>query len=140
MARGLWDCQVDVIIDVKLGDADADTYKYEPMTALLVRCENIKKDKHGKHCHNQRKVFLPFVISVDRMLGRESPIVLYQLSRFIVDKRKEPLLQVRGWVKEQTAIAVARSYSRMIRGARISITLREQEPGWDLQSLIGLAG
>ena len=28
MARGLWDCQVDVIIDVKLGDADADTYKY----------------------------------------------------------------------------------------------------------------
>ena len=31
----LWDCQVDSIIDVKLGDADTDSYKYEPMAALL---------------------------------------------------------------------------------------------------------
>ena len=36
MIPGLWDRQVDAIIDVKLGDGDdADTYKYEPMTALL---------------------------------------------------------------------------------------------------------
>ena len=35
--RGLWDHQVDVIIDVKLGDADADTYKYDPMSSLLSR-------------------------------------------------------------------------------------------------------
>ena len=55
MIRGLWDCQVDAIIDVKLGDSDADTYKYKPMTSLLSRWENIEKDKHGKHCHNQRK-------------------------------------------------------------------------------------
>ena len=37
MVRGLWDRQVDAIIDVKIGDADADSYKYEPMTALLAR-------------------------------------------------------------------------------------------------------
>ena len=53
MIRGLWDRQVNTIIDVKLGDADADTYKYKPMTALLSMWEKIKKDKHGKHCHNQ---------------------------------------------------------------------------------------
>ena len=57
MVRGLWDCQVNAIIDVKLGDDDADTYKYEPMTSLLARWENIKKDKNGKHCHDQRKMF-----------------------------------------------------------------------------------
>ena len=27
MIRSLWNCQVDAIINVKLGDADADTYK-----------------------------------------------------------------------------------------------------------------
>ena len=80
MIRGLWDRQVDAIIVVKLVDADADTYKYEPMTSLLARWENIKKDKHGKHCHDQRKHFLPFVLSVDGMLGRESLVVLSQLS------------------------------------------------------------
>ena len=52
MVQGLWDRQVDVIIDVKLGDADADEYKYEPMKFFLARWENIKKYKHGKHCHD----------------------------------------------------------------------------------------
>ena len=58
MIQGLWDCQFDATIDVKLGDADADTYKYEPMTSLLARWENINKDKHDKHFHDQRKQFL----------------------------------------------------------------------------------
>ena len=57
MIQGLWDRQVDVIIGVKLGDADADTYKYEPMAVLLDRWENINKDKHGKHCHDHRNIF-----------------------------------------------------------------------------------
>ena len=73
--RGLWDHKVDAIIDVKLGDADTDTYKYEPMTSLLFRWENIKKDKHGKYCHNQR-IFSPFVLSVDGMLGMKDPVVI----------------------------------------------------------------
>ena len=37
MIQVLWDHQVDTIIDVKLGDPDADTYKYEPMIALMAR-------------------------------------------------------------------------------------------------------
>ena len=55
--RDLWDFQVNAIIDIKLGDADADTYKYDPITSLLARWEKIKKEKHGKHCHNQQKYF-----------------------------------------------------------------------------------
>ena len=58
MIQDLWDCQVDAIIDVNLGNADAYTYKYYPITSLLGRWENIKKDKHGKHCHDQRNCFL----------------------------------------------------------------------------------
>ena len=70
MIRGLWYCQVNSIIDFKLGDADADTYKYEPMKSLLTRREKINKDKHGKHCNNQREHFSPFILSVDGFLGR----------------------------------------------------------------------
>ena len=76
MVRGLWYRQVDAIIDVKLVDADTYTYKYKPMTSLLSRWENIKKDKHSKHCHNQRKHFSPFVFSVDRIQGREALFML----------------------------------------------------------------
>ena len=35
MILGLWDHQVDAIIDVNIGESDADTYKYDPMTALI---------------------------------------------------------------------------------------------------------
>ena len=79
------------MIDVKLGDADAETYNYEPMKSLPSRWENTKKDKHGKHCHNKQKLFLPFVLSVDGILGKEALVVISKLSRVMAEKREEPL-------------------------------------------------
>ena len=87
MIRGLWNLQVDAVIDVKIVDNYSDTYKHKPMTKLLDRWENIKKDKYGKHCNNQRKQFLPFVLSVDGFLWRESLVFLSQLSQFMSEKR-----------------------------------------------------
>ena len=40
MIRGLWDQQSNSIIDVKLNNADADSYKHDPMAALLVLVGN----------------------------------------------------------------------------------------------------
>ena len=56
------------------------------------------------------------------------------------EKLKEPLLQVWGWVNGQIAIAIANSYSQMIRGAQLPYPLQEQDPGWDLEPGIKLAG
>ena len=58
MIWGLWDRQTDTIIDVKLRDADSDTYIFESMLVLLDRWVKTKKDNHGKHFHKQRKNFL----------------------------------------------------------------------------------
>ena len=80
MIRVLWDRQVYAIVDINLGDFDTDTYKYNPMTSLLARWEKIKKDKHGKHCHDQQKHFSLFVISVDVMLDSKALVVIYKLS------------------------------------------------------------
>ena len=135
----LWDRQVDAIIDVKLGDADADTYKHKPMSKLMVRWEKIWKYNQGKHCNNRRKYFLLFVLSVDRLLGREDLVVLSELSQVMAEKREEPLLQVRGWVNGSITIAVARSYSGIINRARLPSPLWEQEMDWDTGSRIGLA-
>ena len=68
--QGLWDRQSDTIIYVKLGDADTNPYKYEPMVEILAWWENINKYKHSDNCHYQRKHFSPFVIYVYGMLGR----------------------------------------------------------------------
>ena len=68
------------------------------MKALLDRWENTKKDKHGKHCHEQQKKFSPFVLSVDGILGSEALVVLSQLSQFMAEKGEGTLLHVQGWV------------------------------------------
>ena len=66
--------------------------------------------------------------------------MLYQLSQVVADKREEPLSQVRVCVNGHIAIAIARSYSRMICRARPPSPLWEREPDWDLESGIGIAG
>ena len=70
IVQGLWDQQAEAIIDVKLGYADADYYKYEPMEPLLTCWETIKKDKYRNHYNYQWKRFLPFVLPFDGMLWR----------------------------------------------------------------------
>ena len=62
MFQCLWDHQVDAIIDIKLGDSDFDSYKYEPMAALLAWRKMIKTDKHGKHCHDLEGVVSVFFL------------------------------------------------------------------------------
>ena len=66
--------------------------------------------------------------------------MLSQLIQIMVEKMEEPLSQVRKWVNGRIAIAVARSYSRMIRGARLPSPLWEWDPGWDPESGIRLEG
>ena len=39
-----------------------------------------KNDKHAKHCHEQWKHFPPFVVSIYGMLGKETLVVLADLS------------------------------------------------------------
>ena len=74
------------------------------------------------------------------MLRREALVVLLQLIQLMAEEIAEPLLQVRGWVNSQIAIAVARSYSQMIRGSLLPSPLWEKDPDWDPESVIGLAG
>ena len=58
LVRGLWESQTYSIINVRFGDTDADTYNKDPMDNLLDSCYKWNKDKHGKHFHNQCKLFL----------------------------------------------------------------------------------
>ena len=102
----LWDRQAEAIIGVKTGDGDADSYRLDTMAALLTQWKKFKKDKHGKHCHEQRKHFYLFVISVYCVLGREALVVLATLSRLMAAKMDETILHVRGLVNDQIAIAV----------------------------------
>ena len=109
------------------------------MAVLLDRWETIKNDKTGKNCNDQQKHFLPFVISVDRMLGRDDLVVLVQLSQTMADKMEKPPLKLQGWVNGRIKIVVPKSYSYMICRAQLPSPLWESDPDWDMEIGIGLA-
>ena len=67
------------------------------MDKLLTHWYKQKKDKHGKHCHEQWKKYL-FVFSVDFMLGKEALVILTTFSRLMAEKLKKSISHVRGWV------------------------------------------
>ena len=60
------------------------------------------------------------------MLGKEVQVLLATLSQLVAAKTEEPILHVKGWFNSRIAIAVAKSYSWMIRGARITSPLQTQ--------------
>ena len=94
MIQGLCYQQAEPIINVKLGNTDADSYKFEPMAELLAWWKKINKDKHGKHCHYQEIYCSLFVISVNEILGREALVLLKNLTRLMAKKMNEPILHV----------------------------------------------
>ena len=62
LTQGLLEIQTDTTINVIFGDAEADTYKYEPIDKLLASWEKENKYKHVKHFHEQWKHFSPFFL------------------------------------------------------------------------------
>ena len=79
-------------------------------------------------------------IGVKCMLKLLLTVVLSQLSRVMAEKMEESLSQIRRWVNGRITIAVARSYSQMIRRTRLPSHLRQRKQGLDTESGIRLAG
>ena len=90
----------------------------------------------------KRVLFLKKIVVLKRAFptpGKESKVLLVTLSILMDAKMEEPISHVKGWVNGQIAITAARSYSRMIRGARVPSPLRTREPDWDSGSGLDLA-
>ena len=53
----LWYLQYNSTINVKIGDTDTYSYRFDPMSVLLAWWDKIKRDKNGNHRNDQRKQF-----------------------------------------------------------------------------------
>ena len=68
--RGIWKIQTESIIVVRFRDSDAGYWKPVVVDKLLAGWEKLKKENHGQVCYDQRRIFSPFVLSVDGMMGK----------------------------------------------------------------------
>ena len=83
---GIWEIQIEAIIDVRLWYADAKTWKTEWMDNILPLWIKLDKGKHMQYCCDQQNHFSLFVLVVDGMMVKEAQAVLAALSWLLAAK------------------------------------------------------
>ena len=68
---GVWLPQVEVLMDVRVVDTDAQSYLDHSLREVLNSAESEKRRKYAAACQEQRAQFTPLCFSVDSMWGEE---------------------------------------------------------------------
>ncbi len=138
LIRGFWARGTDAIIDVRVTDTDAKSYRSKDPHKVLAQQEKEKKRKYLQPCLAQRKHFTPFVVSTDGLLGREATELLKRLSLRLADKWQRPYSVVRGFVNARISIAICRATHLCLRGSRVSLSKTSRRPLWEDRAGLGL--
>ena len=123
-------------IDVCVTDVEAPSNQRIAPDKVLVRHEREKKNKYSAACRAQRHTFTPLVYSTDGMLGKEAQAATKRLASILAAKWKRTYSEICGFVRSRQSIALVRTTSLLLRGARSSL-VRPRGPVWD--NVAGLA-
>ena len=130
--KGLFERNQDCIIDVRVTDTDAPSYRTRNPYSVIKSQEAEKKKKYLRLCLEQRRIFVPFVVSVDGLIGKEgrSPL-LKQLSLPLAEKWKKPQSVVAGIVLSRMIFAILWATNYCIWGSRTPFHKVSREIQWD---------
>ena len=139
LIRGLWSTGSDSIIDVRVTNVDCRTQRDKDPEKVLATHERAKKKKYLASCLEQRRSFIPFVVSADGLLGREASFLLQRLSALLAEKWDKPYSEVCGFVRARMSVAVVRATHLCLRGSRIPTSqIAFRHPQWEDQAGLGL--
>ena len=86
------------------------SYNNLPPKEALERQDKEKKKKDCKPCENQRRDFIPFMVSTDGVFDFEA--FLERLAKFLAEEREKPYSTVRGFINTRMSIALGRATNR----------------------------
>ena len=139
LIKNLWARQQDTILDIAVIDTDAKTHSTQDPLKVLERVAKQKKAKYLKACFDQRRTFVPFVVSVDGLISKEAQTQLQRLSAILAEKWERPYSVVCSYVRAQMSFAILRATHRCIRGSRIpAAQISTPLPLWEDQAGLGL--
>ena len=117
-AHGFWRRGTTAIFDIRVTDTDAPSNRGQDPEKVLLRHEKEKKKKYLEPCLARRRHFTPLVFSVDGMRGQEATAASKRLAALLSVKWKRTYSEVCGFVRSRLSIALARSLTLCLRGAR----------------------
>ena len=120
--RNILNSLTDCILDVRVTDIDCpDCPSYcrrDPVKALEAQ-ERAKKNRYLQACLDQRRDFVPFVVSTDGLVARQAKATLQRLASLISEKWHRPYSVVCGYVQARISIAIVHATNRSLHGARV---------------------
>jgi hypothetical protein len=116
--HGFFERSVTTIFDVSICDTDCPSYRNMDPAQVLVNREKNKKTKHLAACLAQRRTFTPLVFSVDGLRAKETNAACKHVAAKLATKWKRSYSDVCGYVHSRLSIALVRSASLCLRGAR----------------------
>jgi hypothetical protein len=119
LIRGFWTRGTDCILDVRVTDTDAKSYRKRPPAKVIETQEKEKKRKYLENCLKQRRHFTPFVVSVDGLLGREAATFSKRLAAKLASKWQRSYSEVCGYVNARLSITIVRATHLCLRGSRV---------------------
>ena len=128
--HGFFQRGVTTIFDITICDTDCLTYRNHSPESVLAGREKVKKRKHLAACLERRRTFTPLVFSVDGLRGSEATAASKQLAAKLAGKWKRAYSDVCGFVRSRLSIALVRTTSLCLRGAR-DPTARVTRAYWD---------
>jgi hypothetical protein len=128
--RGLWKNQHETIIDIRVTDTDQHAYRHQNPHDVLKKQEKEKKTKYLKACLDQRRSFVPFVVSTDGLIGYEGKNLLKQIALRLTAKWEQPYSVVRGFVNARINLAILRATNLCIRGSRVPASKMSKKVQW----------
>eukprot|EP00957_Ditylum_brightwellii_P156884 11940468-Ditylum_brightwellii.AAC.1 len=88
------------------------------MEAVLATQEKEKKDKYLQACLEQRRYFLPFVVSTDGMMGHEASMVLKQISQKLAKKWDCSRSYAANYAKTTMSLSIVRATHHCLQGSQ----------------------
>jgi hypothetical protein len=116
--HGLWKKGQDCIIDVRITDTDSKSYASSSSEKVLERAAKLKKDKYLAACLERRRSFVPLVYSVDGMPCKEAKAFERRVASLLAAKWDRPYSEMVGFVRTRMSVAIVRSNTLLLRGAR----------------------
>ena len=120
----------ETIVDIRVTDTDANAYKHQHPHEVLKKQEKEKKKKYLRACLDQRRSFVPFVVSTDGLIGREARNLLKQIALRLTAKWEQPYSVVRGFVNARINLAILRATNLCVRGSRVPASKMSRRVQW----------
>ena len=120
-AHGLWKRGETTVLDIKVMDTDAPSYKSTAdAKKVLERAARQKKTKYLGACLERRRSFMPLVYSVDGMAAKEARAFERRTASLLASKLDRRYSEMCGIVRSRMALAVVRNNTLLLRGSRMT--------------------